>query len=194
MAPCCRSLRDAAKDGHVECVRRFRQDPRTPWDPTDVLELAARNGHVDVILYALNHRAAWTPTATRYAVAHMRDGGADTTLQLAMACQAPWDADLLRTCVEHRLFSALDALNRSNRRRYLDVTLTEAWVLLGSFCRTSAERRVALEAMDPAFVYLIWQVPNMHACLYDAALMCDSTAQDMDAYVDRVARNPHWTQ
>jgi len=170
MSPCCHTLRDAAKEGHVACLRRLRREVAR-WDPGEVLEVSARNGHVAGMEYALDHGAAWTSTVMRHAVAHVRDGGSDAAFRMALDHRAPWFPSFARMCVDGRLFELL----RGVQSRHADVprmelTLSEAWHVLTTTCRSDVERRIALDAMEPAFVYLMWQQPAMCAYLSAAGL------------------------
>lgn len=202
---CCSSLRDAARRGHADCVRRLREGGTEPWLPEYVLETAARCGHVAVMSFALEAGAVLTPAVMRCLVNGLLcegGGGSYAALDFALErerADVPWPPDVAEMCVDARRFTLLEhLLGRRTSPPPMDISMSRARRILFNCCRTPRERRIALAAMDPAFVYWLWNAADLSPVLFEAGQPPPGltvSEGEVRGYLDKIgANNPRWSQ
>ena len=187
MSPCdrCLRIRDASVRGHIECVIRLRRRGKETWDPQLVLSDAALRGHVPLMEYAVDSGASWSPDIMRHLVDDLCAGrDVYDAIDFARSRCAPWNSDVADLLVEARRFGPLEHWAPLPPMNI--TTLRQARHVLFQCCRTDRERRLALDAMHPAFVYWLWGCQDLSSTLVAAGLPPPGLAEPYEVLHDYV--------
>jgi hypothetical protein len=98
----CKKCNEAAKNGHLDCLKYLNSKKKLSWDKW-ACNYAAENGHLDCLQYALEHDFFWNEEVCRLAA---KNGHLDC-LQYAHTYGCSWDR---WTCAEAARNGHLDCL------------------------------------------------------------------------------------
>ena len=88
---CCRTISDAARRGHLECMKYLHENGS--WWTQDTTYIAAKNGHLECLRYIHKNSREWHPITTYFAALN---GHLECLVYIYENCGdvATWDTDL----------------------------------------------------------------------------------------------------